>query len=108
MIKILKENINDDLFKDLKDNIAAHIEFKIDDIYQNMLKNIPELTKEVLNDVIGIEYINTSGDLYDLDSMDDEDKEILQSKLNKIPNIINSQELISIVDDIVKDYFNQD
>lgn len=105
MIKILKEDINNVTFEEFKNNVESHIEDKINTIYQEMLKNIPGLTKEVLNEVIGVEYVNDSGDLYDLDTMDDEDKEILQNKLDNLGNLINSEELLSIITDTIKEYF---
>ena len=105
MIKILKEDINNVTFEEFKNNVELLIEDKINTTYQEMLKNVSGLTKEVLNEVIGVEYINDSGDLYDLDTMDDEDKEILQSKLDNLGNLIDSEKLLSIITDIVKECF---
>lgn len=105
MIKILKEDINNVTFEEFKNNVETHIEDKINAIYQEMLKNVSGLTKEVLNEIIGVEYINDHGDLYDLDTMDDEDKEILQNKLDNLGNLVDSEELTSVINDTVKEYF---
>lgn len=106
MIKILKEDINNVTFEEFKNNVESHIEDKINTIYQEMLKNVSGLTKEVLNEIIGVEYINDHGDLYDLDTMDDEDKEILIQKLNNLNDIKTSDDLKNAIKFAIKDYFD--
>ncbi len=104
MIKILNEKANNISYDTFKNKIESDIKTYLSETYQRILKNVPELTKDVLNETIGVEYVSPTGDLYDLDTLDVEDKEILQNKLNKLQDIVDSNELKDIIVDVIKEY----
>ena len=106
MIKILKEDVNDNLYDTFKNELQNTIEEQLNKIHQEALRNVSKITKEVLNEIIGIEYVNDFGDLYDFDSMDDEDKEILIQKLNNLNDIKTSDDLKNAIKFAIKDYFD--
>lgn len=104
MVKILTENVQESDIKHQIDSVIKNVQNKIIDLINNEDKYY---TNKVFRLLIGSEYVDEKGNLIDLDTLDEEEKKIVQDNLSK--NYLDADiasEINSIYKEAINDLLN--